>query len=190
MIHLPNFASTTAIISFWVVLSFFAMTALIFLVTNQILSVFGIIVCLTGLSVFFLFLYVRPSAFKAGYNYYNAFIKRVIIPLIIIWVTGILFYIILLVNRMYTDKLQLSVKDVDGTMWHQKTISNLIAENDSNDVAVDDFQYGHRLTKIYRWSKNTGNLWIIALIPYMYILSFTGGGEEENSIPTDTYTLY
>jgi hypothetical protein len=191
MIHIPKFASTSALISFWVVLSVFMTTVLILMYAYNILTTNGIIACLAGFSVFLLFTFVKkPHFLKAGYNYYNAFNRRVIIQLINIWVTGVVFYIILFVNKIYGNKLQLSMKESVETLWHPKTIGHLIAENDSNGVAVDDFEAGSWLTKVYRWSKNTGNLWIIALLPYMLIISFTNRGEEENSMPTDTYTLY
>lgn len=190
MIYIPKFISTSAVISFWAVLSVLGFVLLIFIYSFIIPSFYFILVCFAGILIFTLFTFYYPLVFKSLYAYYNGFIRRILIPLINSWVLGILFYIILFVNRIYGNRLELSAREATESTWHPKTISDLLGGSGSSVVANDDSEYGAWLSRMYKWVIHTGNWWIIALIPFMLILSITYEDSEESSMSGDTYTLY
>ena len=190
MLHIPKNASTSAVTSFWIVLFGLGSLIMIIVYTQFMSSHYFILACFAAIVIFMIIFYLKPFIFQTVYKYYIGFIQRILVPLINNWVLGIIFYIILFVNRVYGKNLELTENNASGSMWYPKSINNLLGGSGRRDVVIDDTVQKSKFIRLYKWFMRSDQWWLITLIPFLLILSLTYDGKAESSLSGDTYTLY
>jgi hypothetical protein len=190
MILLPGSISTSAITSFWIALGVFAITFLVLIYMYLMPAPIFLASCLTGIVLLVFLLLFKPSLKRVVYVYYKGINRRLLISFVRTTILSVVFYFIIFLNRLYGGRLQLSFADSDRTMWHRKIISNIVGGGGSGDIIIDDIGYRSWLLSLYRWIKETGNWWVLTLVPYMLMLSILDDKKVQTTPSSETYTLY
>jgi hypothetical protein len=190
MLQLPESLTPKAVISFWI--GWFIVASMVLVavhwfhpLSSYLVGGFG-----AGSLLVATILVSNPMWLGKPYTLYNSMVRRILIPLVRQWVLNVVFYLVLYANRPYGKQLQAAAPDGVETMWHTKTISNLMCRSGANDVVIDEVGRAGWLSALVGWMKQPSNWWMLGLIPFLFLLSVIGDGHEETSVVADTYTLY
>lgn len=185
MLTLPNKIVYNTLKSFWVVL---CTTVLVLssIIAVAITDSFIWLSLLLTIPLFSLIGVKYPNKIVKPYAYFNAALRRMVsfLQYIVLLIVHSLVFVPL---KLTGDKLKFSKKD---TMWEIKKVTNLIGEKGNQDVSLDSSQNRFRFYSMLKWIVKTKKWWVLAIIPYLFVLSILSEPIEDIEVASDTYTLY
>jgi hypothetical protein len=123
------------------------------------------------------------------YIFYNRLVRRLVIPLVRYWVLAVTFGVALMANRPFAGRLQAAGGN-EETAWHPRTMEEGLGVGSASGVALDESSDALSLHPLLRWTRQRGNGWMLALVPFVLMLRLLDAGEEKSAMSSDTYTLY
>jgi hypothetical protein len=188
MIFLPDSPNRLRLLSFWISLVFLLgiVVGIPLLLTSQHYLIIPWILILVILIV----VGFKNTALVSGiYRVWNN-LAHAYGSLALYSITGICFYVILLITGRAGSILRISREETKGkSHWKpRETLHNDSYDSMYNSLSKNVNDRG-AIRSLFDWSMETKNYWVICLIPFLLLIRVLET-EEHKEFPSNIYTLY
>lgn len=122
----------------------------------------------------------------ALYDLWNRLARRCVRPLRIV-IAGICYFVVVAVVGLAVARLEVRKNRQDPSQWRAK--GTLPPRQYASTFAGEGIAGRCWIRSYLRWSVESGNLWAVALLPFLVLLAWLGE-EEEAAFPANIYTLF
>lgn len=132
--------------------------------------------------------YLWPQLISLPYRVWNR-LARDFARCASLLLMSICFYIILVAVGRAGSSLSLARPTATQSSWVPRETLAPTTYNNQHGIPTEGSLSQGWIATLFSWALHSGNLWTCCLLPFLMLLSLFET-EEENSAPTDIYTLF
>lgn len=130
----------------------------------------------------------RPSILRLPYRVWNAMASRVerVLRLAVLLAA---YYAVIVPAGWTGTAMALERPAVGQSLWEPYPASGRAAYFHPYAATVDGGRGAGWVARYVKWAMTSGNAWMVALLPFLWLLSKVDAKQTQSDVPTDIYTL-